>query len=48
LGKAELNNWTYNTFQSNATTAKEVASKVTEILKKHGRVQDRPDHPDDQ
>jgi triacylglycerol lipase len=34
--KAELNNWTYNTSQSNATTAKEVASKVSEILKSSG------------
>ena len=35
-GKAELNNWSYNTGQSNATTAKEVASKVTEIKNKTG------------
>lgn len=34
--KAELNNWTYNTAQSNATTAKEVATKVTEIMKSTG------------
>jgi triacylglycerol lipase len=34
--KAELNNWSYNTAQSNATTAKEVASKVTEIKNKTG------------
>jgi triacylglycerol lipase len=34
--KAELNNWTYNTSQSNATTAKEVATKVGEILKSSG------------
>jgi triacylglycerol lipase len=34
--KAELNNWTYNTKQSNVTTAKEVATKVTEIMKKTG------------
>jgi triacylglycerol lipase len=34
--KAELNNWTYNTSQSNATTAKEVAAKVSEILKSSG------------
>lgn len=34
--KAELNNWTYNTSQSNVTTAKEVATKVTEIMKKTG------------
>ena len=37
--KAELNNWTYNTSQSNATTAKEVASKVSEILKSSGATQ---------
>jgi triacylglycerol lipase len=30
--KAELNNWTYNTSQSNVTTAKEVATKVSQIL----------------
>jgi len=35
-GKAELNNWSYNTAQSNATTAKEVASKVSEIKSKTG------------
>jgi triacylglycerol lipase len=35
-GKAELNNWSYNTSQSNATTAKEVATKVTEIRNKTG------------
>lgn len=35
-GKAELNNWEYNTAQSNAITAKEEATKVTEILKKTG------------
>jgi triacylglycerol esterase/lipase EstA (alpha/beta hydrolase family) len=34
--KAELNNWSYNTKQSNVTTAKEVATKVTEIMKKTG------------
>jgi triacylglycerol lipase len=34
--KAELNNWTYNTAQSNATTAKEEATKVTEIMKNTG------------
>lgn len=34
--KAELNNWTYNTKQSNVTTAKEVATKVTEIKNKTG------------
>lgn len=34
--KAELNNWTYNTSQSNATTAKEEATKVTEIMKNTG------------
>lgn len=33
---SELNNWTYNTKQSNVTTAKEVATKVTEIMKKTG------------
>src|SRR6185312_717803 len=35
-GKAELTNWTYNTSQSNATTAKEVATKVSEIKTKTG------------
>lgn len=30
--KAELNNWKYNTSQSNVTTAKEVATKVSQIL----------------
>lgn len=35
-GKAELNNWSYNTAQSNATTAKEEAAKVEEIKKKTG------------
>jgi triacylglycerol lipase len=34
--KAELTNWTYNTSQSNATTAKEVATKVSEIKSKTG------------
>jgi triacylglycerol lipase len=34
--KAELNNWTYNTAQSNAITAKEVATKVSEIKTKTG------------
>lgn len=34
--KAELNNWSYNTKQSNITTAKEVATKVTEIKNKTG------------
>lgn len=34
--KEDLNNWHYNTAQSNATTAKEEATKVTEILKKTG------------
>jgi triacylglycerol lipase len=34
--KAQLNNWTYNTSQSNVTTAKEVATKVTEIMKSTG------------
>ncbi len=34
--KEDLNNWTYNTAQSNVTTAKEEATKVTEILKKTG------------
>jgi triacylglycerol lipase len=29
--KKELTNWTYNTSQSNATTAKEIATKVSEI-----------------
>lgn len=35
-GKAELNNWTYNTAQSNATTAKEEATKIEEIKSKTG------------
>jgi triacylglycerol lipase len=35
-GKAELTNWTYNTSQSNVTTAKEVATKVSEIKTKTG------------
>jgi triacylglycerol lipase len=34
--KAELNNWTYNTSQSNVTTAKEVATKVSEIKSRTG------------
>lgn len=34
--KSELNNWSYNTAQSNVTTAKEVATKVTEIKSKTG------------
>jgi triacylglycerol lipase len=34
--KAELNNWTYNTSQSNVTTAKEVATRVSEIKKATG------------
>lgn len=34
--KAELNNWHYNTAQSNVTTAKEEAAKVNEILTKTG------------
>lgn len=34
--KAELNNWSYNTAQSNVTTAKEVATKVTEVKNKTG------------
>jgi triacylglycerol lipase len=34
--KAELNNWTYNTAQSNVTTAKEEVTKVNEILSKTG------------
>jgi triacylglycerol lipase len=34
--KAQLNNWTYTTSQSNVTTAKEVSTKVTEILKSTG------------
>ena len=36
LEKAELTNWTYNTSQSNATTAKEVGTKVSEIMKSTG------------
>jgi triacylglycerol lipase len=35
-GKAELNNWQYNTAQSNATTAKEEATKIAEIKQKTG------------
>jgi triacylglycerol lipase len=35
-GKSELTNWTYNTSQSNVTTAKEVATKVSEIKSKTG------------
>ncbi len=31
-----MNNWSYNTAQSNATTAKEVATKVSEIKSKTG------------
>jgi triacylglycerol lipase len=34
--KGELTNWTYNTSQSNATTAKEVGTKVSEIMKSTG------------
>jgi triacylglycerol lipase len=34
--KAELTNWTYNTSQSNVTTAKEVATKVSEIKSRTG------------
>jgi triacylglycerol lipase len=34
--KAELNNWTYNTSQSNVTTAKEITTKVSEIKSKTG------------
>jgi triacylglycerol lipase len=33
---AELNNWRYNTSQSNATTAREVSTKVDEILRRTG------------
>src|SRR3954447_6893898 len=29
---SELNNWSYNTSQSNATTAQQIATKVTQIL----------------
>ncbi len=35
-GKAELNNWKYNTAQSNVITAKEEATKVEEIKRKTG------------
>jgi triacylglycerol lipase len=38
-GKAELNNWKYDTLQSNVTTAKEVSSKVSGILKATGASQ---------
>jgi triacylglycerol esterase/lipase EstA (alpha/beta hydrolase family) len=34
--KEDLNNWTYNTAQSNVTTAKEEVTKVSEILRKTG------------
>jgi triacylglycerol lipase len=34
--RAELNNWSYNTSQSNVTTAREVATKVDEILRSTG------------
>jgi triacylglycerol lipase len=34
--RAELNNWSYNTSQSNVTTAREVATKVAEILRATG------------
>lgn len=33
---AELNNWRYNTSQSNVTTAREVSTKVAEILRRTG------------
>ena len=36
---AELNNWTYNTSQSNATTAQQVATKVDQILAATGATQ---------
>src|SRR4051812_10745611 len=29
---SELNNWSYNTSQSNATTAQQIATKVNQIL----------------
>jgi triacylglycerol lipase len=32
----ELNNWRYNTSQSNVTTAREVSTKVAEILRRTG------------
>jgi triacylglycerol lipase len=35
-GKAELNNWTYNTKQSNVTTATEIVTKVNEIKSRTG------------
>jgi triacylglycerol lipase len=35
-GKAELNNWAYNTAQSNVTTAKEESKKIEEIKAKTG------------
>jgi triacylglycerol lipase len=34
--KAELNNWSYNTSQSNVTTASEIATKVSEIRSRTG------------
>lgn len=33
---SELNNWRYNTSQSNATTAREVSAKVEEVLRRTG------------
>lgn len=33
---SELNNWRYNTSQSNVTTAREVSAKVDEILRRTG------------
>lgn len=35
-GKPELTDWTYNTKQSNATTAKEIVTKVSEIKSRTG------------
>lgn len=34
--REELNNWTYNTSQSNVTTAREVSTRVDEILRRTG------------
>ncbi len=33
---AELNNWSYNTSQSNATTASQLSTKIDDVLKRTG------------
>ena len=33
---AELNNWSYNTSQSNATTASQLSTKINDVLKRTG------------